>query len=173
VSRWDVKFPVAPVTWARGVLREYTIPAPAAGADWSLTVTDPGWWRLRSAFATLTVAGAGNNQVPGMQLSSASGIMAQGYSASFFATTGAKGVTWITAGPTAEGQVSVSEAIVPVPGLFLQPGGTFASQTKFLQAGDQWSSVLLYLEQILEGQWGDGGTEHQHRVPILEIELEA
>lgn len=162
----------APFTRAQGVLRQILVAAPAAGAEWSFTIPDGGWWRLRSAFATLVVP-AFAQEIPGVVISDQDRVVARVGSGFAIGANATYDVTYLVQSAGVSAASAGTRLVVPVPNLFLQPGWKIGSATAAIAAGDQYSAVNLYLEQLLEGQWAEGGSEHDHGHLEVDLRLEA
>lgn len=169
MPRWNVPLPAAPFTRSRGVLRQFLVAAPGAGAEWSFTIPEGGWWRLRSAFATFTTS-AFASQIPGCVISDMDRVVARVGSGFSVTANGGFDVTYLVQSPGVSAASTGTRVVVPVPNLFLQPGWKIGSATAALVGTDTYSSVNLYMEQLYEGQWAEGGSEHAH--PHLEVDIE-
>lgn len=128
--------------------RVYSADAPAAGADWSLTVPSGHLYEIVSAYAQLvTSATSATREVllkltdgdatylllppPGTQVASKTYDYAWAQHGGAYAGTGGLAIT--------------------LPRLVLLPGWTIGSATTSIQAGDQWGTPrLLVLDTLFE-----------------------
>lgn len=120
--------------------RTVALANPAAGADWSYTVTQVGL--LVAAHAILATSAVVANRVPNLSLFDAGGnVMAEVASPS--AQTA--GITWRYSwfGGTTQEQNN-GRVVIPLPlSLVLGVGFRFAIATSGLDVGDQWSNIVL------------------------------
>lgn len=120
--------------------------APAAGADFSFTVTAGQTWQLQSLRAVLTTSAAVASRQPYLTVDD--GANALLYIPNTTAVTASLtrdfnyanfGATWTSA--------DSSEYQIPLPPLVLTAGYRIRAITVNLQAGDQWSGVYLTYRQ--------------------------
>lgn len=117
--------------------------APAAGADWSITVPGGQLWELISVYAQITTAVAVANRLPNLQISDGD-------------------ITWLTLPGDAATAASLTGTYVWANGisplsaahgitaglprdLYLMPGSVVSVSTDNVQAADQWGVPVLNL----------------------------
>lgn len=149
--------------WRR-VSTIYTMPAPAAGADFTITVPAGKLWDVVVIYATLTTAVAVASREADITFGDGNALFASVGPAAVQAASLADRYLWAV-GLTNE--VAGSSQSQAIPSLRLLPGWTIASVTANIQAADQWSAQKLYVvETTLRG--GDINFED---VPELMVEL--
>jgi hypothetical protein len=129
--------------------RVVTIPAPAAGADWSLVVPAGSVYSLISAYAELTTSATAANRGVRLQLGTGDltylDLAPQAVQAASLTTRYA----WV------QGMASYSAdngQVLGLPRLDLEPGWSIGTQTDLIDGADQWSAVsLLVLETVVRG----------------------
>lgn len=146
-----------PLSWPNGILstnldvagsiQKITVTVPAAGADWVQAVPANTRWRLVSVIAQLStsVAVASRSPVftitdgttPVMKVNNLGAGVAAGQSSIF---------QWLEIGPYNNNQVVM---VYLPPRVVLPAGWTVGAVTGSLQAGDQWSSIFLVIEEWL------------------------
>jgi hypothetical protein len=127
------------VPWRR-FYKTVTVPNPAAGADWSLTVPASEVWSLVTITATLTTSAAVANRAPSLVVSDGNVRYArmpaiQTQAASLVGIT-----TW---GPYGQSGLTglIARGILPVAAL--GPGETIGTLTDLIDVGDQWSAIFV------------------------------
>jgi hypothetical protein len=138
-----------PGHYALSEQRIITVGAPAAGADWSATVPTPARWRVNALQAQLTTGAAGGNRVPHLVITDG-----QGHSVYNFPSTAnqlANSTAQYSAGATVmTAQFDNAQVLVlPYPLKLLQTW-TIGTLTTGIQAGDQWSNIVLYVKEWLD-----------------------
>jgi len=131
-------------------LFDVAIANPAAGAEWSYTVPDRTRLRLLYGRAFLTTSATAASRVPELKITSSAGILwltYQGYGPS-------ASQTWPVA---IMPNLSFSDPIAPRPqdyaipnDCYLAAGDVIESITTAIQAGDQWSQIVLRFQHWLE-----------------------
>jgi hypothetical protein len=121
--------------------------APAAGADWTITVPASARWRLRSVTATLTCTAAAGNRNPGFQVNDGTNYF-------LFVpppvTSGPNAIQRYNWAPGVANNPAGGNAITPIPDNFiLGPGYKFGVGTGALQGGDQWTAPVYEVEEWL------------------------
>lgn len=138
----------------RGWNRMVVVTQPSAGADFTVTVPTKAHWRLISVRAQLATSATAATRIP-----------------SFIIDDGAANIPWVVplaAFPTASqthqflinpsaghlAQTYPSGAIIQSLGLpedyHMQAGWRFRTSTSSIQAGDQWSAIVLQVEEWIE-----------------------
>ncbi len=127
------------------------LPSPAAGADWQATVPGGYRWRLKSITALLTAAVAVANRI-----------------ATLWVSDGTNPLVYLPTNLTVVASTAVRFTFMPVeapynqvgppiqcvsalPGFWLPSGYAFGVTTQGIQAADQWSGLVAYLEQEITG----------------------
>ncbi len=133
-----------------GNLKTFTIGNPAAGADFTITVTTGSRWRVQGIRATLTTGVAVANRTPTLRLRDSSGNIyfvtgnnnLQAASLAFSYSYG-PAVTAAQAGPL--------DFMAPLPdNTVLGNGFTAVSSTTNIQAADQWSAIQVEVEELFD-----------------------
>jgi hypothetical protein len=123
------------------------VAAPAAGAEWSAKVPAGEIWRVLSVRALLTTSAVVANRVPALVVADASRTLLTLGAGVNQAAGLAQLYQWAKRlGATLTGQPAVSIANA-LPELVIPEGGSIGSLTAALDAGDQYSGVVLELEQ--------------------------
>jgi len=142
--------PIADSITGAGFITFGGVTTPAAGADWSLSVSANVNWAIRSICARLTTAAAVATRLARVQVFSGSLVSAD---VPAFATQAASLVNIYTWAPGVTG-ASIGSA----PGFVSQgfpreirlpPGNIIRSQTENIQAADQWDQIVVQIEQWL------------------------
>lgn len=131
-----------------GVRRPVAVPAPAAGADWSVKVPGGRLWRLLGGQALFTASAAVANRLLGVQVT-ASGALVQA-NQSTFAVVAAATPTAVYQSGTALSPANADGTLVPVTFIpqWLEGGDQIGSLTGAIQAGDQYSAITLVIEEL-------------------------
>ena len=129
------------VATGSGVLSVVSAPAnPAVGADW---VTNPPSLRqIVSVAATLTTSVTAANRLPNLQIKDNAGHTLVSLPASSVqAASLVEQYVWGVNLPFASGN---NLNLVPIPtGIVLAPTWSLGTSTTLLQAGDQWSAIVI------------------------------
>lgn len=142
----------------------YSQAAPAAGVDWTITVPAGRLWRVIGVLATLTTAAAVATRVVRLQ-----------------ATDG--NATYLDLAPAATQVISLvrvyqwAQGLQPLaiggnitgalPDVVLQPGSILRVTTDAINAADQWSAPVVYVEETLV-QSGPYGLDD---IPDMVVEI--
>lgn len=129
------------------MLRLLQVPAPAAGADWTFTLPAAGYWRIRSVFATLTASATVANRQPGLAITDGTVLW---HRARPGAVLIANGVADVLAMPGLGFQTQGATQgtfTLPIPDVVMPPGFVISSVSTALQAGDQYSSIVIAAEE--------------------------
>jgi|SRR5882724_6224022 len=136
-----------------GWINSLIVANPAAGAEWTQAVPVNTRWRIRSAGWQLNASATVATRVPGIKLSSTQGLMwvsdpnmtvVAGGVANIFAA----GIVPFTGGNPAIITVALPPDLV-MTGLPANVD-TIGSSTLALQAGDQYSAIVLFVEEWLD-----------------------
>lgn len=122
--------------------RVIPVTAPAAGADWAITVPGGHAYTVLSASGILTTAVGSTGDIPALQYT-AEGLLVGRWSLLLaLAASIAHRVTWSEHGVT--GAMFDTE-VASIPTLTLPAGSVIESRTLNIAGGDQWSGVALYV----------------------------
>lgn len=131
-----------------GEVRAIPVPEPAAGAEWTVNVPGGRQWRVLGGTFKLTTSATVDTRTPAVVYS----LGGARFFAAEFSTGQAAGVTdtyvmqQLEQGESA--QVAGGLNLIDVPKLWW-PGGTIIeSSTDLVQAGDQYSDISLYVEEV-------------------------
>jgi hypothetical protein len=122
------------------------LPAPAAGSDWSAMLSGTDRVRIHAITAQLVTSATVANRVAGLIMKDQNGLTWwQADLESDQAASLTVGYSWahgsgITAVPAAANGALLSAGL---PRTWLEPGDTVGSVTAALQAGDQWSNIVI------------------------------
>lgn len=138
--------------------------APAAGADWSLTVPAGHQYRIRSVHWVLATSAAVANRVADLVIGDGHGTFAQPCA---FAAQAASLTQHYTFFPESGGDNSGNGQTAGMPTVTLEPGWTIGSSTQAIDAGDQFSGIAVYVEDTMV----IGGPVDINTVPELIVAL--
>lgn len=131
--------------------RPHRIAAPAAGAEMSITPNTGSHWRLMGLIFTLTTSAVVANRNVSLTLS-------DGTSRTFKMVTAANQAATLaidyTAYPDAVPAGIVNNTVVmalPTDGLWMPKGWTLASTTALIDPGDQYSGIVVDIQEIPDG----------------------
>jgi hypothetical protein len=133
-----------------GWLHTVTVGNPAAGADWTFTVPNAVRWRINSIAAVLTTSATVASRLPQLTVQDVGALTT--YKAAANSLITASLVTLVAAAPASIGSsVAVPPAqavLIPTPSDFIvEAGWIIQTNTVALQAGDQWSSININVEE--------------------------
>lgn len=121
-------------------------PAPAAGADWSIKVSQIDRAVIMSVTASLTSAVAAGNRTPGLTLTDQSGLVYCLYdSGRLQAASTVSTYTWAQ-GVSAFGSNNATNnghQPAPLPDVWLSANDTIGTTTNGLMPADQWSAQVI------------------------------
>lgn len=128
------------------------IPQPAAGADWTLTPTGLGAWRILSLSGLLTTSAAVANR--------AVAITADDQTATYFRSPAASvqaaslGIHYSAFdGGSGSLTIGVDQVVNwPEGGVVLYPGHRLRSVTTLIDVADQWSQLAALVEEFPTGR---------------------
>ena len=138
----------------RGFTSPVSVADPAAGADWSYTVTGSYWIRIASLAFLFTTSSASASRIPNLQVLDEGGvplavippaaaqIATKAYTYTFLPNVGVVG------------SIDGTAALAPSPNFFLRPGYKIGTSTAAIDTGDQFSNIRLTAEQIDTGPAG-------------------
>jgi len=118
---------------------------PAAGSDWSVRLPAGSVCRLLTVRAVLTTSATVGNRVAQLQLATSNGdvLTTQSVPISLTASTVAP-CTWAVGLDTVS--AGLDELQMGLPKIGLPPGCSVRTNTLHLDAGDQWSAVVVMYE---------------------------
>ncbi len=132
-----------------GALYNIVITNPAPGVDWTQLVPTNARWRIRSIVATFTASAVVATRIPRLVFFP-SGLFTAVFEGPVTITAGqAFQITWAAGFGVAGFQGVAANLFMPAEMILMQ-AGLFKVQTQNLQAGDQWSSIVIYVEEWLE-----------------------
>lgn len=153
-------FPTSGAGTINGVQEVKKVASPAAGADWTYTVPGGYWQRLLGGSARLVTSAVVATRQAWIQYTDGTNVLTAS------STTGGMtaGATWklfISGGPVAgNGVATANFELLALPGIWLQPGYTIGTVTNLIDVGDQWSSIVLWVESWDYGSYGQPVGEH-------------
>ncbi len=132
-----------------GVVRSSTLANPAAGADWTFTVPTNARWRVQSVKGILTTSAAVANRVPRILLNDGASNV---YIGTPNQSVPAGSNPFVSGAPiTATAAANVTDVLVPLPPtMYLEPGYTISSSTVGIQGADQWSGLVINVEEWID-----------------------
>ena len=130
-----------------GFSRAITVTNPAAGADWSVTVPTGAVWTLNSVSALFTASAAVANRLPAIVLVAPGGTnLFTGTQNTF--VTASQAITFMTGGNQVTLMPNANLAYVATnTSIRLQAGAVIKSVTSGIQAGDQWSNIIVQVQE--------------------------
>jgi hypothetical protein len=165
-ERWSLCS--SPPELRRAVAMPVLVPSPAAGSDWSLTVPGTWWWRVLAisyVLATSAVVASRNLQ---LRYTDADGnILAQlhGGGAAVPAATTMTASLWV-GGPSSTSNAGLS--LSPLPDMVLRPGWKISTSTAGLDAGDQFSAIVVTAEHY-PSNWASGEVAAERREELERV----
>jgi hypothetical protein len=126
---------------------------PGAGANWSVSVPANARWRVRSIGALLTTSATVINRQVGLHIAVGGNIVFTGAASVAIPANTPAVVTAVALNPFAP--LDTTRIYLPLPpDLYLTGASglvqTISSEATNLQAGDQWSSINLLVEEWLD-----------------------
>lgn len=129
------------------LIRELLVPSPAAGAEWSLAMPAGVYWELLDVRALLTTSAVVATRTPRLRVSDPNNIDVQRFGvASAASASSAVSYEW-SAGLGMTNNTAATAQGLPTPPQAMLPGFTISSLTGNLDAGDQWSSIVLLVRE--------------------------
>lgn len=138
-----------------GIQDERRLAAPAAGADWIYRVAGGTWQRILLGAATFTTSGAVANRVPRFSILDGDGNVTYRTAPSVVQAAGAAVVYSLVPGNPALDRTVAGVTSLGLPALWLPAGYQLAVSTAALDAGDQWSGIVLLVEELDRGPLGE------------------
>ena len=135
------------------------VPAPAAGSDWSFTLGGAHVRRLISVTGTLASSAAVANRAPGLEIAAPEGTVITVEQPAVI-TAGLSTIVCWGEGVSGDAASLVNGRLTAGIGSYvLPPGYIVRTATGAIDAGDQWSNVLLWCESLLTQPY----TTHEER----------
>lgn len=122
------------------------VPAPAAGANWTWQCPGSGRWRLRAACATFAASATVATRYFLLEVEDANGDLL--WESEFGGSATAGQTSIVSAGPHGSYGTQSGAIVVGLLDDFLPPLGSVIGNASGIQAGDQWSAIVLTLEEI-------------------------
>lgn len=150
-------------TWRR-TRRRVPVPNPAAGAEWSLTVPAGHAYQVRSIYYVLTASATVATRTPWLLFGDGAVqyLKLSGYNS--VAASGAGVYVWA---PGVNPYNGWTGSVQGLPELTLEPGSTITSLADNLQAGDQYSGIVL---DVIDTEW-KGGDVDLGGIPDLAVTI--
>jgi len=133
-----------------GVLYGVAVTTPAAGADWSQTVPTAARWRIRGVRATFATSAAVGGRYPRLQVDGGGATLYRVTTNISFGASATTSMNWGVPGATAEFTSPFDEWRALPLDLTLSGGQVLSSVTQGLAAGDQWSAITVYVEEVIQ-----------------------
>lgn len=129
-----------------GFIHTITVGNPAAAADWSFTIPAGARMKLRSAQAQLATSATVANRFPFLHLTDSVNEYAL-FTPSAAQVASLTVVYHWSPGATQQAVISSQEVVATLSDMVLPPGHVIASTTPGISAGDQWSAIVLSVEE--------------------------
>jgi hypothetical protein len=129
----------------------YVTPAatPAAGADWSTQVPPGRAWRILSICAQFVTSSTAATRSPELRYSQGANTFCSLGAAAGTVASQTAIYTWAALGTSTSALVTRVTVTEGVPNIWLLQGTTIGTTTVNLQAGDQWSAIWLYVDELI------------------------
>lgn len=139
-----------------GRVQTTVLPAPAAGSDWAVTLSQADRVQVHAITAQLTTSATAASRLVTLQLSDQNGLVY--WAADLEAAQVASGTaryswargTSVSANTALGAPVSLSGSL---PYAWLEPGDQIAVKTTNLESGDQWSQVVMRYSAVEHWQY--------------------
>lgn len=138
----------APAQGVVGQLYRVTGTAPAAGAEWFVTVPTNARWKVRMIWSNLTTSNQVANRVPGVQITDGANSFGSIEAQATVPANSAQGAIFFPGGPAGVSEGSWINAPFPID-LELAPGWKIGSSTIGLQSNDQYAAPILHVEEVI------------------------
>ncbi len=129
---------------------------PAAGADWSATVPPGVVWDVLALTSQLATSPTAGQRYALLVLGDGASTFLQIPNVGNWGASNTARVNYARNHDSLHDSATPDHAIAPLPSLRLMPGWTIGSLTTGLDAGDQWSHVVLL---VLVTQLDDDATD--------------
>lgn len=131
-----------------GVRRVVQVPNPAAGTDWTVTVPAGVQWFVTAGVAQLTTSATVDNRQVALEVTVNGSTVWYARNG----TTHAASTIFVYNFSSTVANVPLSGTetgvLVSFPPGYLSPGTVIGTSTNLLQAGDQWSGIVLWIEEV-------------------------
>lgn len=149
------------------VVRVVPFAAPAAGAEFVVTVPGGSVWRPFMVTAQLISSAVVATRAPSLKIDDGSTVvgtfpMPSGQAASLTVV-----YTWADVGSTGGSAAAFGAVSGGLPDLALEAGWRLRSSTALIDVADQWSNVVVYVEEVLSQPQG----VHEYRDALQEAFL--
>lgn len=127
---------------------------PAAGAEWTVTVTAGKRWDVIAFSCTFVASAAVATRLPRFQYKDAAGNIVyrgDGVNGGSAAAGTTKRYNHSQGAVVSSNNVTGAQEYVGAgvpPGMSLPAGGSIGSITDLIDVGDQWSAIFLYVEEF-------------------------
>lgn len=149
--------------WSR-VRRIVPGSAPAAGADWTLTVPAGKVWRIRTIEADLVTSATVADRSVALSVSDGSTTFVRAAPAAVQAASLTRHYCWWANASALAFGSSISQ---PIPELVVPAGYVIAVATDNIDAGDQWAAPVLYVTETTV----KGGPVELDELPELYVQI--
>lgn len=138
-----------------GVQRRITIPNPAPGSDWSLTLPGGAYWRLLSLRAIFTASAVVASRIPRFQTLDGAAIINTTALTQSVAASAVQEYVLAKNVPIILAAVPGVPNQIPYLDWFLPAGYIIRASTFLIDAGDQWSAIESLFEEVDLGPYGE------------------
>lgn len=132
-------------------LKQVTVTAPAAGADWRHTCPGQGIHRVVAMRAVLTTSAAVANRAVALVLSDGTDDFATIPAGAAIAASQTGVVATIPGAPAVGAANGPLLLPSPTDGFLLLPGWSLRTATGLIDVGDQWSAIRLWVVEYPTG----------------------
>lgn len=151
-------------TWRRSRIA-LSVAAPAAGADWTLTVPAGHVYQLLSVFATLVTSAVAATRIARLLLGDGDSTFLDVPPFASQITTLTRRYAWIPAGQAYATGLGI---LSPLPDVELQAGWTLGTTTDAIDITDQWSAIRVNVIDLWERRGPIGlNAEPEARVAVV------
>lgn len=155
-----------------GIQNIVKVTTPAAGADWTYTLPAGYFYRIVGGSALFTTSAVVANRFAALQVTDGVNVLYTVPNPNAIVTTLAVALTYSQAGVTAYVAGTKPNGNVPAPSVWLPPGYIVSSYTSNIDVSDTYTKVVLWLEQLDFGQYGQRMLVHNRTINQLEATQE-
>lgn len=131
-----------------GVRRVVQVPNPAPATGWNVTVPAGVQWYVLAGYADLATDATVGNRFIGMKLT-VNGVLVKNVATSGAIAPSSTAPVNFGSGPGVQsGQTGAVYGLVPLSNGLLPTGSNVAMTASGYGAGDQWSSIALWIEEV-------------------------
>lgn len=134
---------------ANRVMRIVAAPNPALGAEFSFTVPGQAIWRPLSLVATLAVDAAANPATPIIEYTDGSVVFARGLAGIAAPAAASTVYSFLPGNAFVAAAIVGTDAFGFIPPIVLPGGSIIRSATDQMAGADQWSAIVLTVEELL------------------------